>query len=179
MYGTCTSSMIVARVVHNSNNIVSYGPFLWVDPISTIVLLKILRFGGSTSILWQRLKGYVHVMYVHVCMYVWPHVVLCMYVLVCTCSYRMYVCMSVGVPTKRLFGPIMFLPLRNRLFFRQKSLPWHRLCLKKILRVVKLNIHLFVVTYSLPESDGHCEHGGIGVTTFFFFFLIVFQRLMP
>ena len=31
---------------------------------------------------------------------------------------------------------------------------------------VKLNIHLFVVTYSLPESDSHCEHGGIGVTTF-------------
>ena len=28
---------------------------------------------------------------------------------------------------------------------------------------------LFGVKYSLPESDGQCEHGGIGVTTFFFF----------
>ena len=40
---------------------------------------------------------------------------------------------------------------------------------KKSVRIVKFNIHLFVVTHSLPESDGHCEHGGIGVTTFYFF----------
>ena len=33
----------------------------------------------------------------------------------------------------------------------------------------KKYIDLFVVTCSLPESDGNCEHGGKGVTTFFFF----------
>ena len=30
-------------------------------------------------------------------------------------------------------------------------------------------VQVHVYTYSLPESDGHCEHGGIGVTTFYFF----------
>ena len=46
-------------------------------------------------------------------------------------------------------------------------------------QVVKFNIHLFLVTRSLPESDGHRNHGGIGVTKNKYFFLVVFQRLMP
>ena len=49
----------------------------------------------------------------------------------------------------------------------------------KILTVVKFNIHLFLEPRSLPESDGHRDHGGIGGSKNKFFFLIVFQRLMP
>ena len=50
---------------------------------------------------------------------------------------------------------------------------------KKILTIVKLNIDLFLEPRSLPESDGHRDHGGIGGSKNKYFFLIVFQRLMP
>ena len=43
----------------------------------------------------------------------------------------------------------------------------------------KKYIDLFLEPRSLPESDGHRDHGGIGGSKNKFFFLIVFQRLMP
>ena len=39
--------------------------------------------------------------------------------------------------------------------------------------------YLFLEPRSLPESDGHRDHGGIGGAKNKFFFLVVFQRLMP
>ena len=54
-----------------------------------------------------------------------------------------------------------------------------RLLGQKILTIVKLNIHLFLEPRSLPESDGHRDHGGIGGSKNKYFFLVVFQRLMP
>ena len=45
---------------------------------------------------------------------------------------------------------------------KQKMFNTKRLFGPKILRVVKLNIHLFLEPRSLPESDGQRDRGGIG-----------------
>ena len=50
---------------------------------------------------------------------------------------------------------------------------------KKWIFSEKKYIDLFLAPRSLPESDGHRDHGGIGGAKNNFFFLIVFQRLMP
>ena len=50
---------------------------------------------------------------------------------------------------------------------------------KKWIFSEKKYIDLFLAPRSLPESDGHRDHGGIGGAKNKFFFLIVFQRLMP
>ena len=51
---------------------------------------------------------------------------------------------------------------------------------KKYQGIVQVQyIDLFLEPRSLPESDGHRDHGGIGGSKNKYFFLIVFQRLMP
>ena len=51
--------------------------------------------------------------------------------------------------------------------------------IQKVIQKWKKYIDLFLEPRSLPESDGHRDHGGIGGSKNKYFFLIVFQRLMP
>ena len=77
------------------------------------------------------------------------------------------------------------------LFLPKKPLDVHPYCsttrghrsshfLQKIMSFLDFSCTpLILYTYSLPERDGHCEHGGIAVYKNAISFLSFFQRLMP
>ena len=71
----------------------------------------------------------------------------------------------------------------SSIFFRLEETYWghssSHFLIQKVIQKWKKNIDLFLEPRSLPESDGHRDHGGIGGSKNKYFFLIVFQRLMP